>query len=316
MRKTVAIIGAGLVGRAWSISFARGGCDVRLFDPVPGVAAKARAIAGETIVEMQSHDLLNGQAAAEVVNRISVAETMAEAVENAVHVQESSPENAESKLALFTELDKLVPKDAVIASSTSAILPSVFTAHVATRDRCLVAHPLNPPHLIPAVEVVPAPWTSHEALQRTKSLMLEIGQHPIMMTKEIDGFLMNRLQGAVLEECFRLVSAGIVSVDDIDASLRDGLALRWSFMGPFETIDLNAPGGVADYVKRYQKGFARQFETQTTRVDWSGDVLATIEQSRRKHLKAENVAARQHWRDSRLMALAAHKRRAASEVGE
>lgn len=313
--RCIAIVGAGLIGRAWAIAFARGGFEVKLFDPADGVAEKAAALISVALGDMAAAGLLEDAPAA-VLARISPAKTLADAVGEAVHVQENSPEVAETKTALFSQFDALAPPDAAIASSTSAILPSVFTAHVRQRERCLVVHPLNPPHLIPAVEVVPAPWTSQETLERTRALMLAIGQRPIMMRREIDGFLMNRLQGALLEECFRLVDAGLASVEDVDVGVRDGLALRWSFMGPFETIDLNAPGGVEDYVQRYQAGAARQFQSQTARVDWAGPVLRQVSEARRARLPAEDIAARQRWRDARLMALAAHRRAAAKDVGE
>jgi L-gulonate 3-dehydrogenase len=316
MAQAVGIIGTGLIGRAWAIAFARAGCDVRLFDPADGAAEKALALIAGTTRDMENYDLLGGQVPAAVDARITAAKSLAAAVDGVMHVQENSPENPETKKALFTELDAVVPADAIIASSTSAILPSVFTGHIKSRERCLVAHPLNPPHLIPAVEVVPAPWTSADALERTRQLMIGIGQKPIMMKHEIDGFLMNRLQGALLEECFRLVASGIVTPEDVDVGLREGLALRWSFMGPFETIDLNAQGGVTDYVARYQKSYAWQFESQKQRVDWQGPVLETVSGARRKQLAAEHIADRQAWRDRRLMALAAHKRRAASDLGE
>jgi L-gulonate 3-dehydrogenase len=142
------------------------------------------------------------------------------------------------------------------------------------------------------------------------------GQAPIVMAREIDGFLMNRLQGALLEEAFRLVAAGHASVEDVDIGLREGLALRWSFMGPFETIDLNAPGGVRDYAARYQGIYERLFPQMQHRVDWAGAVMDRIEPQRRARLPAEGLAARHRWRDRRLMALAAQKLRAAREIGD
>ena len=126
---------------------------------------------------------------------------------------------------------------------------------------------------------------------------------------------MNRLQGALLEEAFRLVADGYASVEDVDIGLREGLALRWSFMGPFETIDLNAPGGVRDYVTRYQRIYSRLFPSMQRRVDWAGDVIDTIERDRRAKLAASDLQKRQAWRDRRLMALAAHKRKAARDIG-
>ena len=175
---------------------------------------------------------------------------------------------------MFARLDAAAPPDAVLASSTSAILPSAFTEGLKGRARCLVVHPINPPYLIPAAEIVPAPWTTPEAVERTAELLRAAGHAPIVMKREIDGFVMNRLQGALLEEAFRLVAQGYASVEDIDVGIRDGLALRWSFMGPFETIDLNAPGGVRDYVERYQGIYSRHFSGSSQwRADWSGPVL-------------------------------------------
>ena len=135
------------------------------------------------------------------------------------------------------------------------------------------------------------------------------------MKRELDGFVMNRMQGALLEEAFRLVADGFASVEDVDVGIREGLALRWSFMGPFETIDLNAPAGVRDYVERYQGIYANLFEQMQRRVDWAGPVLAQIEGERRAKLPANQLVERQKWRDRRLMALAAQKRRAARDIG-
>jgi L-gulonate 3-dehydrogenase len=312
----VAIVGSGLVGRAWAMAYARGGCSVRLYDPADGIAEKALSLIEETLGHMAPLDLLMGQSVTTVTARISAATTLGDAVSNADYVQENSPERPEIKIKVFSDLDAVIGAKTVIGSSTSAILPSIFTGHVRCKERCLVVHPLNPPHLIPAVEVVPAPWTSQASLHFARDLLVAVGQKPIVMSREIEGFLMNRLQGAVLEECFRLVEAGLVSPADIDTGIRDGLALRWCFMGPFETSDLNAPGGITDYAKRYEPGFIKQFETQKTRVAWNGSVLKQVDDYRRKHVPLDKMAQRQAWRDKRLMALAAHKKQAARDIGE
>ena len=128
------------------------------------------------------------------------------------------------------------------------------------------------------------------------------------MKRELDGFIMNRMQGALLEEAFRLVADGYATVEDIDIGIRDGLALRWSFMGPFETMDLNAPGGVRDYAERYQGIYKNLFGQMQRRVDWSGEVMGRVEAERRALLPASELQRRQVWRDKRLMALLAHKR--------
>jgi L-gulonate 3-dehydrogenase len=311
----VAIIGTGFVGRGWAVSFARAGHDVALWDQQPGAPDKALAYIEEILPDLAAHDLLEGASPADISARMRRAATLEEAVDGAVHVQESTPENVEIKRQVFAALDAAAEPHTVLASSTSAILPSHFTEALSGRARCLVVHPINPPYLIPAAEVVPAPWTDPAVVERTAALLRAAGHSPIVMKREIDGFVMNRLQGALLEEAFRLVAEGYASVDDIDVGLREGLALRWSFIGPFETIDLNAPGGVRDYAERYEQIYARIFPTAQWRADWTGPAMATIEAERRKLLPAEQLEERQSWRDRRLMALAAHKRRAAKEIG-
>ena len=312
---TIAIVGAGLVGRAWAISFARAGHAVRIHDEADGAAANALDFAASALPSLAAEDLLDGQIVADVAGRLSVTRSLEDALAGADHVQENTPEDLEIKKRVFSQLDRLAGPDAVLASSTSALLPSRFTEALAGRRRCLVVHPINPPYLIPAVEIVPAPWTDPAIVERTRVLLTEAGQSPIVMKREIDGFVMNRLQGALLEEAFRLVADGYASVEDVDIGLREGLALRWSFMGPFETIDLNAPGGVRDYVTRYQQIYSRLFPSMQRRVDWAGEVIDTVERDRRARLAEGDLQKRHAWRDRRLMALTAHKRKAARDLG-
>jgi 3-hydroxyacyl-CoA dehydrogenase len=311
----VCIVGTGFVGRAWAISFARAGHQATLWDAASGAPATALAYIERLLPDLAEHDLLNGSSPAEIRARMHVAPTLDEALAGAEHVQENTPEDVEVKREIFARLDGLAEPGAILASSTSAILPSKFTEALKGRARCLVVHPINPPYLIPAAEVVPAPWTDPAAVTRTAAFLRAAGHAPIVMKREIDGFVMNRMQGALLEEAFRLVAEGYVSPEDVDVGLRDGLALRWSFMGPFETIDLNAPAGVRDYVERYQGIYEAIFPTVQWRADWAGPVLDTIEADRRVKTPADALQERQRWRDRRLMALAAHKRRAASDIG-
>jgi L-gulonate 3-dehydrogenase len=310
-----AIIGSGFVGRAWAISFARAGCEVALWDQDKDAPAKAKAYIERVLPELEASDLLNGGAASEVVERIRVAPTLETALEGAAHVQENTPEDVGVKRAVFARLDAVAQPDVVLASSTSAILPSAFTENLKGRARCLVVHPINPPYLIPAAEVVPAPWTDPSVVERAARFLRAAGHAPIVMKREIDGFVMNRLQGALLEEAFRLVEQGYAGVEDVDVGIREGLALRWSFMGPFETIDLNAPAGVRDYADRYQGIYSGIFPSTQWRVDWSGPVMDKVEAERRKSLAANGLGERQAWRDRRLIALAAHKRWADKTIG-
>lgn len=312
----IAIVGTGFVGRAWAITFARAGHQVVLWDQDSAAPEKAIAFIRAALPELAANGLLGDRTSEAVLAGISVAASLDRALDGVIHVQENTPELVDLKRVVFAELDRLAPPEAVLASSSSGILPSKFTEGLAGRQRCLVVHPLNPPYVIPAAEIVPAPWTAPEVVERTRLLFQSIGQAPIVMKRELDGFIMNRLQGAILEEAFRLVADGYASAEDIDIGIREGLALRWSFMGPFETIDLNAPGGVRDYVARYQPLYELIFTQGRTRADWSGPVLDRVEAERRAKLAEADFGRRHLWRDRRLMALAAHKRQAAKEIGE
>jgi L-gulonate 3-dehydrogenase len=311
----IAIIGTGFVGRGWAISFARAGHEIALWDAVAAAPGAALAYIEALLPDLQQHDLLDGSTPEEIRGRMRVAATLEEALAGAEHVQENTPEDVAMKREVFARLDAAAGLGTVLASSTSAILPSKFTETLSGRSRCLVVHPINPPYLIPAAEVVPAPWTDRAVVERTAALLRGAGHAPIVMRREIDGFVMNRMQGALLEEAFRLVAEGYASVEDIDIGIREGLALRWSFMGPFETIDLNAPAGVRDYAQRYQSMYADIFPTVQWRADWTGPVIETVEAERRAALPASRLGERQAWRDRRLMALAAHKRLANRDIG-
>jgi len=311
-----AVIGSGFIGRAWAIVFARAGLDVSLWDTDYSVTQAAVSYIGDIVGDLAANDLLNEQSPETLTGRLQPVRELSAALDGAGYIQENTPEDIGIKRAILGEIDALAGPDAIIASSTSALLPSQLSETLAGRERFVVAHPINPPYLIPAVEIVPAQWTSKETLQKTAAFMKDCGQAPIVMERELDGFIMNRMQGALLEEAFRLVAEGYASVEDIDIGIREGLALRWSFMGPFETIDLNAPGGVADYVARYQPIYENIFKQTTHRVDWAGDVLKTVEHDRRNLLAEKDLAGRQQWRDRRLMALAAHKRRSNKEFGK
>jgi 3-hydroxyacyl-CoA dehydrogenase len=314
--RKVAVVGTGLVGRAWAISFARGGCRVALYDPVPGAVTEALAAIGPALDDLAAAGLLGGASAAELLARIGAAPDLAAALDGAGHVQECAPEVLDVKVAVFSELDAAAAADAVLASSTSGFVPSLFTQGLAGRQRCLVAHPINPPYLVPAVELVPAPWTDPAVVERTRLLMTDIGQVPIVLAKELDGFVVNRLQTALVTEAFRLVDGGYASAADVDRAVAQGLGLRWSFIGPFETGDLNAPGGIRDYVDRYAGLFARLAASQTAPCDMRVALDHGIEADRTAALPRDRIAERQAWRDRRLMALAAHKTEAERKLGE
>ncbi len=301
-----AIIGTGLIGRAWANVFARAGWSVTMWDPDSAQREAAVALVTQSLHDLAAFGLVTDAAAA--ARRLHAVPTLAEAVRDASYVQESGPEVLTVKAQLFAELDAAAPVAAVLASSTSAIVASRFTENLQGRARCLVAHPVNPPHLVPVVEVCGAPWTDAVVKQRAIAVLKSVGQVPIDVKREIDGFVLNRLQVALLTEAFRLVQDGIVSPEDLDHTIADGLGLRWAFMGPFETIELNAPGGLADYCRRYVDWFRRYMADPPPASVWDDVQWQRAAQAWGHTPSAAQIADKSRWRDQRLAALVAHKR--------
>jgi 3-hydroxyacyl-CoA dehydrogenase len=301
----VAIVGTGLIGRAWAAIFARAGWNVRLTDPhVPTLKAAPRLIRDE-LHALARHGLADDPDGA--VARVSVAADLEEAVRDVEFVQENGPEKVEDKKIIFAQLDKMAPKGALLVSSTSAITASRFTEKLPGRARCMVGHPVNPPHLVPLVELCGAPWTSPEAIDRARIVYREIGQVPVTINREINGFVLNRLQGALLAEAFRLVGEGYISAEDLDHTVKDGLGLRWSFLGPLETIELNAPGGIPDYCARYT-GFYKELAAAAAGPEvYESPNVDRVIAAWPHQPAAERIAGLTLRRNERLAALAAHK---------
>ncbi len=302
----IGIVGAGLIGRAWAIVFARAGFTVALHDRSADILDATFKAIDIGLADLAAAGLLSDAPAA-VGARMSRAATVAEAVEGAVYVQESLPELPAVKREIFATLDATAAPDTVLASSTSAIPGSTFTEGLKGRHRCLVAHPVNPPHLVPLVELCGTPWTAPATIETARALMTRAKQVPITVKRELEGFVLNRLQAALLNEAFRLIDQGYVSADDLDKTVKDGLGLRWAFMGPMETIDLNAPAGVVDYLERYGPFLRRLDEEARVSKRWDDGLGRTLETERRRLVPADGLAGRQAWRDRRLMALLAHK---------
>ena len=303
MSRRIAIIGIGLIGRSWAVGFARAGARVALWDAMDGIVETSMSQIRQLVSDMEGARLLN-ETPEIILSRINPCSTLSEALSGADYIQENTPERIEIKYDVFAAIEANAQPDAVIASSSSGLLPSAMFENIASARRCLVAHPLNPPHLIPAVELVPGPATDAASLHTARMILEEAGHVVLTLRREIAGFVMNRLQGAVLDEAFRLVEQGIVGPEDVDIALRDGLAIRWSVVGPFETIDLNAPGGVSDYIDRYGPMYDDLAIGSEGRADWQGTVRDVVTADRRARLAVDQIPARTKWRDARLAEIA------------
>ncbi|MCA9319016.1 3-hydroxyacyl-CoA dehydrogenase [Candidatus Saccharibacteria bacterium] len=303
--RKIAVVGAGLVGSGWALVFARAGYSVQAYDPSAEVRGRLTSWAEKSLHELESAGLVSESG--DILSRISVLDTLADAVDGVFYVQESVYETVQAKTEVSLALDAVIGSDTIVGSSSSGIPASQFTSECSNRERFMIAHPVNPPHLVPVVEIVPAPWTLEPAVERVSDLMRDVGQVPVRLTREIDGFVLNRLQGVLLNEAWALYEEGIASLADIDATIAHGLGLRWSFMGPFETIDLNAPGGIEDYAARLRGLYAGMVRTPPP-GPWADEVIRKAAQERRAILPADELAERRAWRDAVLGRLAAFKK--------
>lgn len=314
MSKKIAVIGAGLIGRSWAMVFGRAGHQVALYDAFPEALDASERLLDASLADLQANGLIASPS--ETRARIRRADTLEEALEGVDWVQENALEQVAVKRELFSRMDALAPAETIIASSTSAIPCHEITDGMQGAARMLVAHPANPPYLLPIVELSGSEATSADTLARSRAFLGAVGMAVITINKPVKGFVLNRLQVALLTEAFKLVEDGVVSGADLDKTLKHGLGLRWSFMGPMETIDLNAPGGIRDYLERFGPSFEEISIEQSETRPWTSERYRRLEKERRVVMSQDQLPERTTWRDRRLMALMRHKMQAAEEIGE
>jgi L-gulonate 3-dehydrogenase len=303
----VAIVGAGSIGAAFALLFASAGRRVHVFDPS---AEQRAALVDQVAASWRDLDSFQLAASTEtaVRERIHIFDSLRAAAADADYVQECAPEQVQVKNDTFAELDACTRPDAVLASASSALPVSRFAHDLPGRHRCLIAHPGNPPFLLRVIELVPAEFTDADVAQRAAHFLSSVGLAPILVRKEVAGFVFNRLQGAVLREAYCLVRDGVASVEDIDRIVRDGLGLRWSVVGPFETVDLNTRGGIASHALKLGPAYAAMGAERGQHDPWTPELVTTVEQQRRAQLPLEQWQNRVRWRDRALMAALAARR--------
>ena len=302
----VGIVGSGLIGKSWAMLFAAAGYDVCMYDIVRAQLDHAVEVIEEQLVDLEKQGLLRGKLKAqEQLALISTTDLLVKVVENAVFIQECVPENEEMKRKVFQTLSDLCSDESVVlSSSTSCILPSKVFSNISRVSQCIIAHPCNPPYFCPLTEIIPHPNTNRLIISRTKEIMSEIGQVPVMINKEVDGFALNRMQYAIINEAWRLVADGVMSVEDVDKIFTDGLGMRYAFIGPFETIHLNAEG-VEDYMQKYSASIQRVSSSFGDVPTFDGDSLKSISEALCSSVASnkDELNQRRHWRDKKLIAL-------------
>ncbi|XP_013874436.1 lambda-crystallin homolog [Austrofundulus limnaeus] len=309
--KTITVIGSGLIGHSWAMIFISGGYSVKLYDNRPGQAAAAIAEIRKQLEELEKSNMLRGELSTkQQLALLSSSEDLAQALDGAFFVQECVFEQLEVKQHVFQDVERLVGEEVILSSSTSCLVPSSVFSKVQNRSRCLVSHPVNPPYCVKLVELVPHPETAAVVMDTAFSLMTEVGQVPIRLRKEIDGFAINRVQAAITAESWRLVQDGIISVKDIDLVMSEGLGMRYAFIGPMETMHLNAAEGLEDYMKRYGEGITRLLTSFGPVPDFFGEAAKNIIKEMCELIPSDqqHLSSRRERRDQLLMGLAKLKK--------
>ena len=297
MSQRIAVIGAGTIGASWAALFLARGHDVQASDPSPNGEAFARRFIDNAWPALQALGLVVPGAAPA---RFSFHASPAEACKGVSFVQESGPEREDLKIELFAALDAALPSEVVIASSSSGLLISRVTVKCKHRERCVIGHPFNPPHLIPLVEVVGGDKTSPQSIAAAMEFYRALGKHPIHIKKEVRGHVANRLQAALWREAVSLVADGVVSVADADAAVAYGPGLRWALMGPHLTFHLaGGEGGMAHFMAHI--GPAVQSWIDDLGNPRIADVSKIIVDGVTQEANGRTISDLQKWRDRKLI---------------
>ena len=278
----IGICGAGLIGASWAIGFANAGFKSFVHDSNQDSLKKFEKISDQLLQDIK---ILDPKVVPEKIkSNIILGCNIEEICKDSILIQESIIEDLEAKKQIFKELDKLSSKQTILASSSSYLLISKISELVEHRNRCINAHPALPPHVVPFVEVVGSDHTSKEIVQSAINIYKRANYAAIVVNKETEGFVLNRLQGALLNEAVRLHEGGYASMEDIDIALKHALGIRWAFMGPFEIMDLNAPEGIKDSFTRYKNGIQNLAKVQNTVPDYSEEYLNKLDKEQRQRL--------------------------------
>uniref|UniRef100_A0A8W8J2A5 Lambda-crystallin-like protein n=1 Tax=Magallana gigas TaxID=29159 RepID=A0A8W8J2A5_MAGGI len=291
----VGIVGSGLIGHSFAMLYAASGYRVQIYDIKPEQVQHALSTIDDQLIQLAKDGLLRGKLTVnEQRSLITGTNDLAEC--------ECVYEDLDLKRGVHAKIDGLCKDDAIIASAASALIPSLISQNLKHKNRFIVCHPTNPPFYAPLVEVIPAPWTDPDVVVTTNQLLAETGQVPVIVKKEIDDFVLNRIQLSIIGECWRLYEEGVMSVEDIDKVMSEGLGRRYAFIGPLETAYLNADG-VYNYRDKYGEMIYRVQCTFGAPRKMEGPILDKIQNELASRIPLDQLNERRNWRDIRLASL-------------
>ncbi len=301
--KRVACVGSGLVGQGWASLFALAGYKVTLIDVNEKILDSALERAKVKMRFLEEAGLAKG--AERASKRLSTTTNMTDAVRGADLVQESVFESYPAKKEVYAKMDEAADQRVILSSSSSGLMMSeIQKAAKRHPERCIVSHPWNPSYLVPLVELSPGDRTSHETVKKTYELMEDIGKVPVVLKKEVPGFIANRLSAALWREALNLVDMGVATVEDVDKAVVNGPGLRWAIMGPYLTYHLGGGKGGIEYLLRHiDVSKAKWLETM---AKWTETPESAVEKAVKgvhelASVKSHSYDELEEWRDSQLV---------------
>ena len=296
--KRVVLVGTGVIGRGWIQVFSRAGCKTRIYDPDTSMADSALNWVEDDLKLDETDGFIKAEEIKSRLALISVHADLEDASDGAEYIQESGPEHLEIKQSIFARMDQSADPSAIIASSSSGLDINQIAAGLQGISRCILAHPYNPPHVTPAVEVLPTEKASPEMIKRAMDFLSSVGQVPILMNFYVDGFLGNRIQSAVVREAIHLVESGVASVEAVDAVVCHGLGLRWALFGNFGVNNTNADGGIREYYKKFGHSYKQGMNAlDSTPPSFDPEMIERIARGVDTMEGGASVADLCRWRD-------------------
>jgi carnitine 3-dehydrogenase len=300
----VGIVGTGLIGAGWAAFYASKGLAVCLFDADASARQAGRERTLTYLAFLREHGLLAPGDHDRAVARVAVTDDLSEAVAGARLVQESVTERYDVKKDVFRRIDRAAEPDAIVASSSSGLLISELQTVMEHPGRSLIAHPFNPPHLIPLVELVPGKQTAPQVLAEAKTLLESLGKVPVVLQKEVPGHIANRLQAAVWREAIHLVLEGVASVADVDKALAAGPGIRWALFGPHLIFHLGGgPGGIQHFIDHVGVSWNALWTDMASWTSLPAETTAALVSGVREEIGDRPLEQIAQWRDAKVVQL-------------
>ena len=306
---SVACVGGGTIGFSWAVLFAQHGMRVKIYDVSEAVLSRANAELRDAYDTLVEAGVMTDADMSTALSRITTTTDLAEAVKDVDYVQESGPERYRIKREIYRELDRLARPEAILASSTSAMLMTEIQKATTHPERCVVAHPYNPPHIVPLVEIVPGEATSAETVAVARDFMSSMGRAPVVARKECRGHIVNHMQAVIYREAKWLVGNGVATAAEIDLAFRTGPGLRLALMGPFLVGMFTSPGGLQDTMidgklnHMLEDDIPSRIEREApprspeNELEWAKMCVAQMEEE----LAGTDMQQVKKWRDAKLL---------------